>query len=103
VRERSRFKTWRRLTRRRLKRALWSLARVERMKWLKWGRVVKMRFLRKCLRKREREEKKSSKKRWTSNERVSGTEKGIDNKLVFLYKTEERELSHSILQSRDAT
>jgi hypothetical protein len=52
---------------------------------------------------KERVAKRSSRKRWTSSERVSGTEKGIDNKLVFLYKTEERELSHSILQSRDAT
>jgi len=26
---------------------------------------------------------------------VSGTEKGIDNKLVFLYKKEEGELSHT--------
>lgn len=29
-----------------------------------------------------------------TSEEVSGTEKGIDNKLVFLYKTEERKLSH---------
>lgn len=29
----------------------------------------------------------------TSSEQVNGTEKGIDNKLVFLYKTEERKLS----------
>ena len=29
-----------------------------------------------------------------TSEEVNGTEKGIDNKLVFLYKTEERKLSH---------